>query len=135
FPNQRKDSVLVIPIPKPGPDLDFKNISQFTKNAPDEQQQAYLHVRIDKQPKYYQFEEYKNFDDRQPDPDKTPQQNNPDKTPSTQPDNSNFTLYVFFGVTGGIIILFMLEYLQELNEQQKQAVYEKHHRVCVIAGP
>ncbi|CAH1764158.1 6521_t:CDS:2 [Entrophospora sp. SA101] len=28
-----------------------------------------------------------------------------------------------------------LEYLQELNEQQKQAVYEKHHRVCVIAGP
>ncbi|CAJ0768695.1 13581_t:CDS:2, partial [Entrophospora sp. SA101] len=107
FPTPRKDSVLVIPIPKPGPDLDFKNISQFTKNAPDEQQQAYLHVRIDKQPKYYQFEEYKNFDDRQPDPDKTPQQNNPDKTPSTQPDNSNFTLYVFFGVTGGIIILFM----------------------------
>ncbi|CAJ0919130.1 494_t:CDS:2 [Entrophospora sp. SA101] len=41
FPNQRKDSVLVIPIPKPGPDLDFKNISQFTKNAPDEQQQAF----------------------------------------------------------------------------------------------
>src|SRR3954449_9544587 len=28
-----------------------------------------------------------------------------------------------------------LEYLQELNERQKQAVYEKHPRVCVIAGP
>src|SRR6266496_4140906 len=27
------------------------------------------------------------------------------------------------------------EIFQELNEQQKQAVYEKHPRVCVIAGP
>jgi DNA helicase II / ATP-dependent DNA helicase PcrA len=28
-----------------------------------------------------------------------------------------------------------MEFLQELNEQQKQAVYEEHHRICVIAGP
>src|SRR5579871_5333367 len=28
-----------------------------------------------------------------------------------------------------------LEFLQELNQQQRQAVYEKHSRVCVIAGP
>ncbi|CAG8779421.1 10387_t:CDS:2, partial [Ambispora leptoticha] len=26
-------------------------------------------------------------------------------------------------------------FLQELNEQQKQAVYEEHPRICVIAGP
>jgi DNA helicase II / ATP-dependent DNA helicase PcrA len=29
----------------------------------------------------------------------------------------------------------MGELFQELNEQQKQAVYEKHPRLCVIAGP
>src|SRR6185369_15071312 len=29
----------------------------------------------------------------------------------------------------------MEEIFQELNEQQKQAVYEEHPRVCVIAGP
>lgn len=29
----------------------------------------------------------------------------------------------------------MEEILQELNEQQKQAVYEEHSRVCIIAGP
>jgi len=29
----------------------------------------------------------------------------------------------------------MEEIFQELNEQQKKAVYEKHPRVCVIAGP
>src|SRR3954447_14890652 len=28
-----------------------------------------------------------------------------------------------------------MEFLQELNEQQKQAVYEEHPRICVIAGP
>ena len=28
-----------------------------------------------------------------------------------------------------------LDSLQELNEQQKQAVYEEHPRICVIAGP
>jgi len=28
-----------------------------------------------------------------------------------------------------------MEYLQELNQQQKQAVLEKHPRLCVIAGP
>ena len=28
-----------------------------------------------------------------------------------------------------------MEFLQELNEQQKQAVYEEHTRICVIAGP
>jgi len=28
-----------------------------------------------------------------------------------------------------------LEFLEELNEQQKQAVYEEHPRICVIAGP
>ncbi|CAI2168868.1 6473_t:CDS:2 [Funneliformis geosporum] len=28
-----------------------------------------------------------------------------------------------------------MEFLQELNEQQKQAVYEEHSRICVIAGP
>src|SRR6266487_1704179 len=29
----------------------------------------------------------------------------------------------------------MEELFQELNEQQKQAVYEEHPRICVIAGP
>src|ERR1043166_6572694 len=28
-----------------------------------------------------------------------------------------------------------LEFLSELNEQQQQAVYEKHPRICIIAGP
>jgi DNA helicase-2/ATP-dependent DNA helicase PcrA len=28
-----------------------------------------------------------------------------------------------------------MEYLQDLNPQQKQAVLEQHPRVCVIAGP
>ena len=28
-----------------------------------------------------------------------------------------------------------MEYLQNLNQKQKQAVYEKHPRLCVIAGP
>lgn len=28
-----------------------------------------------------------------------------------------------------------MEYLQDLNPQQKQAVMEQHPRVCVIAGP
>src|SRR3982750_1861576 len=28
-----------------------------------------------------------------------------------------------------------MEFLHELNEQQKQAVYEEHPRICVIAGP
>src|SRR3954452_19257335 len=28
-----------------------------------------------------------------------------------------------------------MEFLQELNEQQKQAVYEAHPKICVIAGP
>jgi DNA helicase-2/ATP-dependent DNA helicase PcrA len=28
-----------------------------------------------------------------------------------------------------------MEFLQELNERQKQAVYEEHPRICVIAGP
>ena len=28
-----------------------------------------------------------------------------------------------------------MEFLQELNERQKQAVYEEHSRICVIAGP
>jgi DNA helicase-2/ATP-dependent DNA helicase PcrA len=28
-----------------------------------------------------------------------------------------------------------MEYLQDLNPQQQQAIYEKHLRVCVIAGP
>ena len=29
----------------------------------------------------------------------------------------------------------MSELFRELNSQQKQAVYEKHSRICVIAGP
>src|SRR5215213_3474938 len=28
-----------------------------------------------------------------------------------------------------------MEFLQELNERQKQAVYEEHPRICIIAGP
>ncbi|CAG8739296.1 392_t:CDS:2, partial [Ambispora leptoticha] len=40
FPSLRGNNTLIIPIPKPGADLDFKNISQFTNNAPEEQQQA-----------------------------------------------------------------------------------------------
>jgi len=28
-----------------------------------------------------------------------------------------------------------MDFLEELNEQQKQAVYEEHPRICVIAGP
>ena len=28
-----------------------------------------------------------------------------------------------------------MEFLQELNAQQKQAACEKHQRICVIAGP
>jgi len=39
FRGLSNNSTLIIPIPKPGPELDFKNISQFTKNAPEEQQQ------------------------------------------------------------------------------------------------
>jgi len=43
FPNNRNpsDAILVIPTLKPasGKKYDYKNISQFTKNAPEEQQQ------------------------------------------------------------------------------------------------
>ncbi|CAG8763297.1 2873_t:CDS:2, partial [Ambispora leptoticha] len=83
FPSLRGNNTLIIPIPKPGTDLDFKNISQFTNNAPEEQQQAlwqevaeklteelaesnaprwlntegtgvpYLHVRLDKKNEFY----------------------------------------------------------------------------------
>jgi DNA helicase-2/ATP-dependent DNA helicase PcrA len=28
-----------------------------------------------------------------------------------------------------------IDFFQELNEQQKQAVYEEHTRICIIAGP
>jgi hypothetical protein len=96
FPNKNKDAVLVIPASitrkwESGGKtemFDYKNISQFTKNAPLKQQSKfwqevanrlsekledgathwlsthglgvpYLHVRIDNQPKYYSFEEYK----------------------------------------------------------------------------
>lgn len=87
FPNKKKDAILIIPGAKK--DIDYKNISQFTINAPQEQQQKlwqevanrlskelekneapkwlsthglgvhYLHVRIDNHPKYYHFEQYK----------------------------------------------------------------------------
>jgi hypothetical protein len=95
FPNLGRDSILIVPTPqfcKEGQKkylLDYKNISQFTKNAPKEQQYKfwqevgnkmkeslneneapkwlsthglgvyYLHVRIDKFPKYYHWEEYR----------------------------------------------------------------------------
>lgn len=90
FLNLGGDAILVVPIPQEN--LDYKNISQFTKNASDEQQQEfwgevvdklskelekstgprwlstnglgvhYLHVRIDRRPKYYSFWEYKKFE-------------------------------------------------------------------------
>ena len=92
FPNKGKDAVLIIPSAKKDYKkniIDYKNISQFTKNASQEQKQKfwqevanrlsrelekneapkwlsthglgvpYLHVRIDNRPKYYHFEEYK----------------------------------------------------------------------------
>ncbi|CAG8844715.1 7650_t:CDS:2, partial [Racocetra persica] len=34
-----------------------------------------------------------------------------------------------------LLLTFKMDFLQELNEQQKQAVYEEHSRICVIAGP
>ena len=37
FPSPKKDGILVIPGVKNS--LDYKNLSQFTENAPDEQQQ------------------------------------------------------------------------------------------------
>ncbi|CFW92774.1 Conserved protein of unknown function (coil coil domain) [endosymbiont DhMRE of Dentiscutata heterogama] len=91
FPGLSGDNILIIPIPKPGPELDFKNISQFTKNGPEEQQQAlwqevaeklseelsksdrprwlsthglgvpYLHVRICERPRYYHYKEYEKW--------------------------------------------------------------------------
>jgi len=43
FPNLGKDAILIIPHLTTKPDgsahYDYKNISQFTKNAPDQQQQ------------------------------------------------------------------------------------------------
>lgn len=97
FANKNRDAVLVIPAlmtrkwESGGKTemFDYKNISQFTKNAPLKEQQKfwqavasklsqelekskapkwlsthgtgvpYLHVRIDSVPKYYHFEEYK----------------------------------------------------------------------------
>jgi dihydroneopterin aldolase len=45
FPNLEKDGILVIPRKKWSQDLkeflDYKNLSQFTKNAPEEQQQEF----------------------------------------------------------------------------------------------
>lgn len=103
FPNKNKDAILVIPrliSKKMEVDkgkityqefFDYKNLSEFTKNAPFEQQKKfwkevaeqltksleesnepkwlsthglgvpYLHVRINNQPKYYSHEEYKEF--------------------------------------------------------------------------
>jgi hypothetical protein len=97
FKNLSGDATLIVPIPKEsqstyagkGEELDYKNLSQFTKNASEEQQQEfwkevvisleesladgrpkwlsthgggvpYLHVRIDENPKYYSHREYKN---------------------------------------------------------------------------
>ncbi|KLL05057.1 MAG: hypothetical protein MRERV_6c038 [Mycoplasmataceae bacterium RV_VA103A] len=99
FPNDRQpsDAILVVPTLKRQVEdstkmLDYKNITQFTKNAPKEQQQElwkevaeklseelaksdrprwlsthgtgvpYLHVRIDEKPRYYSFEEYKKWE-------------------------------------------------------------------------
>lgn len=103
FPNKNKDAILVIPMLiskkmeiNKGEIIhqqffDYKNLSEFTKNAPSQQQKEfwkevveqltknleesnepkwlsthglgvpYLHVRIDNQPKYYSHEEYKEF--------------------------------------------------------------------------
>lgn len=99
FPNKGKDAILIIPGAKKDNDkdiIDYKNISQFTKNAPHEQQQKfwqevanvlsgelekneapkwlsthglgvhYLHVRIDNQPKYYSWDGYINNEDNEP---------------------------------------------------------------------
>lgn len=96
FPNKNKDAVLVIPAFVAGKTkaLDYKNISQFTKNAPLKQQSKFwqevahqlearledgapcwlsthglgvpfLHVQIDDKPKYYTFEEYKTEKEQQ----------------------------------------------------------------------
>ncbi|CAG8680286.1 22478_t:CDS:2 [Dentiscutata erythropus] len=85
FANLGKDATLIVPIPCN--DLDYKNLSTFTKNAPKEQQIKfwqevankltesleistpkwlstnglgvhYLHIRIDNYPKYYSWNEY-----------------------------------------------------------------------------
>jgi hypothetical protein len=39
FKNLGKDATLIVPIPRR--DKDYKNISEFTKNASDEQQQKF----------------------------------------------------------------------------------------------
>ncbi|CAG8627655.1 11294_t:CDS:1 [Racocetra persica] len=85
FINLGKDATLIVPMPCH--DLDYKNLSNFTKNAPKKQQIKfwqevatkltesldigtpiwlstnglgvhYLHIRIDNNPKYYSWNEY-----------------------------------------------------------------------------
>jgi len=118
FPSLGGDAMLITPIPsEKNPQLhkkslDYKNLSEFTKNAPENQQLVfwqevankleesltdgqpkwlstnglgvhYLHARIDKIPKYYSHQEYKKFKNNPESP--VPNQQNGNQHRNNQP--------------------------------------------------
>ncbi|CAG8693855.1 3567_t:CDS:2, partial [Ambispora gerdemannii] len=97
FPNKNKDAILIIPGLKVGSNklqLDYKNISQFTKNAPQEQQQALWQEVANKLAEEINSGEYKeenspNFPNN-PNPNEPHQDNPPppQNPPGDRPDNN-----------------------------------------------